>query len=575
MEPLTRRAWRRRDAGSSLDPRDLARQLQLPELVAEVLTRRKLADKQAVTAFLTANLSDLPEPDAIPGMAAAIERLATAVVDGEKILVHGDYDVDGITGTALLVEVLRAFRAEVEFHIPLRLRDGYGLSAGALREAARRGVRVVLSVDCGISAVAEAALARELGLDLIVTDHHLPPAELPCAVALVNPRLEPSAFPAPDLAGVGVAFFLAVALRRRLRAVGHFIADEPDLRLSLDLVALGTIADVVPLIGVNRLLVKKGLELIERTGRSGLSSLLEVAGVARVSCGSVGFQLAPRLNAAGRLEDAALGVELLLCDDPVRAGEIARRLDLCNRERREIEQATLDEVLAKVKQLPEQQRSIVLAADGWHAGVIGIVASRLVERFHRPTLLIAMDGGEGKGSGRSIPGFQLFDALSSCRDYLAGYGGHSAAAGFSLARVSVESFVERFEEVCRDDASLAAAEACRYFDAEVGLAELDLAVVDAFEQLAPFGIDNPEPLLCVRNVQVQQLQRLNGGHLRFTARQDGVTLPCIGFAFAEREAELNGPLDLLVAPQVNRWNGRRSVQLVLKDVRQAAGEGQC
>jgi len=573
MDAVTRRCWRQRPALKREAVDTVAGELRLPPLAVEILARRELPDGDAVRAYLTAGLGDLPDPDGIPGMVEATDRLVRAICDGESILVHGDYDVDGISGTSLLVDFLRRCGARVAYHIPLRLRDGYGLSAEALRHAAAQGTDVVVSVDCGISAVAEAHLARELGLDLVITDHHLPPAQLPDAVALVNPRLEPCVFPDRNLAGVGVAFFLVIALRRRLRERGHFRSGEPDVRELLDLVALGTIADVVPLQGTNRLLVKKGLEWLSLARRPGMAALLAASGVARVTCGSVAFQLAPRLNAAGRLEDAALGVELLLSRDPGTADEIARRLDGFNRERREIEQATLDEAVQMVEALPETRRSIVLAGEGWHAGVIGIVASRLVERFHRPALLVAFDGDEGKGSARSVPGFNLHAALHACADDLAAYGGHAAAAGFSIGRFAFETFVRNFEQVSAASEALVELDPIRSFDAETSLAQLDLAAVETLEAFTPFGAGNPEPLVCLRDVRVQQVQDLNGGHVRFTVRQDGLTLPGIAFGFAERRDELCGELDMLATPQVNRWKGRNSVQLVVKDLRRAGEVG--
>jgi len=572
MEPLKFRLWQQREP-SPLGSMPPASDLGIPELAAAILARRELTDVSAINAYLEGSLSDLPDPAALPGIKDAAGRVARAVIHREPILIHGDYDVDGISGTALLVDFLRHCDAEVDYHIPLRLRDGYGLSAEALKRAAAAGVKVVVSVDCGISALDEAELAVQLGLDLVVTDHHQPGAQLPAAVAVVNPCLAGCEFPDNDLAGVGVAFFLAIAIRRELRDAGHFRDKvEPDLRRLLDLAALGTIADVVPLRRVNRLLVKKGLELISQAPRCGIAALLEVAGVTRVSCGSIGFQLAPRLNAAGRLEDAALGVEMLLCEDPFTAAEMARQLDLFNRERREIEQATLDDALEMVEELPEEQRSIVLASEHWHPGVIGIVASRLVERFHRPALLIALEGGQGKGSARSVPGFHLYEALRSCADHLLGYGGHAAAAGFILQGADIEGFAQAFEEVCLKDDDLSKTLPLLRYDVEAELAQCDMNLALSLEQFAPFGAGNPEPLVCLRDVQVQQLQALNGGHLRFTVRQEGMTLPCIAFSMVERRDDFLSPLDLLAVVQVNRWNGRQNVQLVVKDVRQAQGD---
>ncbi|NCO52314.1 MAG: single-stranded-DNA-specific exonuclease RecJ, partial [Deltaproteobacteria bacterium] len=356
----------------------LSQALPCLPLIASVLVRRGLTDAAAAQDFLSARLNSLPDPALLPDLIPAVQRLDAAVRKGEKIGVHGDYDVDGISGTALLVESLRLFGAEVEYHIPLRMQDGYGLSGDALRRAAASGCRLVLTVDCGVSALAEAQMAKELGLDLIITDHHQPPATLPECLALVNPHLAGNQFPWPDLAGVGVAFFLLLGLRRQLRESGWFAQrPEPDLRQSLDLVALGTIADMVPLGGINRVLVRYGLQLLDQSQRPGIVALKKVAAVSKVSCGTVGFRLAPRLNAAGRLEDAALGVQLLLGEGDGSLHELASHLDCCNRERQQIEEQTLNQAIAAVESGQGGDFSLVLASEGWHAGVIGIVASRL------------------------------------------------------------------------------------------------------------------------------------------------------------------------------------------------------
>jgi single-stranded-DNA-specific exonuclease len=546
----------------------LARQLGLPPLVAGLLATRDLHGA-AAREFLAGRLADLPDPLLLPDMGVAADRLAGAVVAGEKIAVHGDYDVDGISGTALLVQGLRGCGGAVDYHIPLRLRDGYGLSAEALAVAAAAGVNVVVSVDCGVSAHAEADHAAALGLDLIITDHHQPPDRLPAALAVINPQRPDSRFPYRDLAGVGVAFFLLIAVRRALRAGGWFTArTEPDLRELLDLVALGTIADLVPLQGVNRTLTRAGLKLLDSGSRPGILALKEVAGVKQVNCGTVGFQLAPRLNAAGRLEDAARGVELLLEPDYARAMASARLLDQFNRERQQIEAATFAEAQALAEELPAgHTHALVLASDAWHAGVIGIVASRLVERFYRPTVLIALDGAGGKGSGRSIRGLHLYHALHDCAEHLLAFGGHEMAAGLSLARDQVAAFAQAFEAAARAALSDEQLVPVLLYDGEEQLAELNKGVVAALEGLAPFGMGNPEPVLLLTRVRARQLQRIGDGHLRFTACQGVGTLPAIAFGMAARLEEFQGDLDLLVSPQINRYNGRETVQLRVRDVR--------
>jgi len=569
MDPVTLRRWLPRGAfPDRLQVAALARELRLPELLARVLLGRGVPATDAA-AFLTGRLVDLPDPLLLPDMERAASRVAAAVQSGEPVAVHGDYDVDGISGTALLVDGLRACGGRADYHIPLRLRDGYGLSADALKKTASQGIRLVISVDCGVSAHDEALLAQRCGIDLIVTDHHQPPAQLPAAYAIVNPQRPDSRFPFPDLAGVGVAFFLLAAVRRKLREAGWFgTHPEPDLRTVLDLVALGTIADLVPLQGVNRTLTRIGLTLLESGSRPGVRALKEVAGVKTVNCGVVGFQLAPRLNAAGRLEDASRGVELLLETEAAKSLEVARLLDRFNRQRQQIEQQTLEEALALVALLPaETTHSIVLANDAWHSGVIGIVASRLIERYYRPTVLIALDGEGGKGSGRSVRGLHLYRALQECADSLLAFGGHEMAAGLSLASERVAEFARQFEAVAQAKLSAEDLIPVLTYDGVVRVEELSMAQVRALEQLAPFGMGNPEPVLLLEKVRARQMQRVGDGHLRFLVCHGGESVPAIAFGMAARLDEFQGDLDLLGSPQINRYNGREAVQIRVRDVR--------
>lgn len=571
MDAVTARRWSNRcDGTTEALSLALAQGLGLDPLTARILTGRGVTDLPAGRSFLASRLADLPDPFLMQGMTRATARLATALEGGEKIAIHGDYDVDGISGTSLLVDVLRQLGAEVEYHIPLRLKDGYGLSAEALRLAARGGVRVAVSVDCGVSAVAEAKLARELGLDLIITDHHQVPHIRPEALAILNPHQSDCPFPAKELAGVGVAFMLLVGLRKVLRDRGWFRSrQEPDLRLGLDLVALGTIADIAPLQGLNRTLTKLGLQLLNESRRPGVQALREVAGVKEVSCSAVGFRLGPRLNAAGRLEDAALGVQLLLTESVADAKELAALLDGFNRERQALEQETLRQAVEHLDGVTNERCSIVLADERWHPGVIGIVASRLVERYGRPTVLIALEEGKGKGSGRSIRGFHLYQALADCSGHLLGFGGHEFAAGLSVEMERVEAFARDFEVLAKSRLSAEDLQPQLWYDGEVLIEELGERQVVALEGLAPFGAGNPEPCLVLRGVRVQQLQPVGEGHLRFTARQGGYSLACIAFGLAERAAQLQGEIDLLGVPGLNEWRNQKTVQLRVKDFRPA------
>ncbi len=572
MKAVTERLWvPRHNSPDYSIASEYAEQLGISSLVARLLIGRQFSLESA-RQFLAMRLSDLPDPFLLPDMDVAVTRLYAAIENREKIAIHGDYDVDGISGTVLLTAVLGVFGADVEYHIPLRLRDGYGLSAEAIKAAAARGITVIVSVDCGVSAHEEANLARQHGIDLVVTDHHQPPATLPLAVAVINPQRRDSDFPFRPLAGVGVAFFLLIALRKTLREAGWFKTHpEPDLRDYLDLVALGTIADLVPLQGVNRTITKHGLRLIENGPRIGLRALKQVASVKNVSSGVVGFQLAPRLNAAGRMEDAALGVELLLEEDMVRALNTARYLDQCNRERQELEKQTLREAETAVAKLSDQHsHTIVLGGEGWHPGVIGIVASRLVERYHRPTVLVALDGDGGKGSARSIRGYHLYQGLQACAGHLMAFGGHEMAAGLSLNRQELPAFASALEAHARGELGDDDLIPKLRHDGTLLLEEIDLDALRQMESMAPFGMENPEPLMVVESVRAMRVQELKGGHLRFTVCQGAFSHPAIAFGMQGRKEEFRGEVDLLVAPQINYYQGRETVQLRVKDVKASA-----
>jgi single-stranded-DNA-specific exonuclease len=475
---------------------------------------------------------------------------------------------------ALLVTFFRAVGLDCFSYIPKRLTEGYGLSAQGVAAAARGGAKVLVTVDCGISSVAEALLCREAGVDLIVTDHHAPPEELPDAFAIINPLQPGCSFPFKSLAGVGVAFHLVIAMRARLRALGQFAAAEPDIREYLDLVALGTVADVVPLLGANRVLVSYGLKQLSASGRVGIQALKEVAGVSgEVGCGAVGFRLAPRINAAGRLEDAALGLELLVTSDPAKARTIAAALDDSNAERQAIERSTLEEARAMLEEgACRGRKSIVLGSKLWHPGVIGIVASRIAELFHRPVILFAIEDGTGRGSGRSISRFHLLDAIRSCADHLLRYGGHSHAAGLSLAEEELDRFALSFEEAAAGALDAEALIPTISYDVELSPAQVVEPLVQELGRMKPFGMGNPEPVFLLKGAQVAESRVLKGGHLKLKLSCGGRSFDAIGFGLAEK-AECGACVDLLFSPGINVWNGKSSLQLMVKDLR--PGDGPC
>jgi single-stranded-DNA-specific exonuclease len=540
--------------------------LGVSETTATILVRRGLDDVGDAQAFLAAE-DPRHDPFALGDMAAAVERIRAAVAAGERICVHGDYDVDGISATALGVLVLRELGAQVEWRLPSRFDEGYGLALETIERLAADGVALVVTVDCGITAVTEVARARELGLDVIVTDHHRPAESLPdCPVVATRP----SAYPCPDLCGTGVVHTLARVL------LGE---DHPALARTLDLVALATIADVVPLIDENRALAAAGLRALARTRRPGLQALMKAARVdpAAVDAIAVAFRLAPRINAAGRLGRPDLALELLLTDDAGEAERLAAQLEDLNRERQSVEERILREAVALVESWsPEERarRGYVLWDEAWHEGVNGIVASRLVERFNRPVVLIAKSATGWKGSGRSIPAFDLHGALGACAEHLERFGGHRAAAGLSIETEQLDAFREAF--AARADAVLddAALRPMTTVDAIVPAHALTLALAEELDRLAPFGLGNPEPTLLVASVDAVSPTTVGEGkHLRFRIRQhdrDGGSAIAFGLGSQLDRLQRPGRYDVAFRLKENRWNGTIAPQLVVRRVFDAA-----
>ena len=537
-------------------------------LLGRLLANRQLTQVERVAAFLDARLAEhVRSPMLFRDMARASERVARAVAQGEQIGIYGDYDVDGVSGSAVLLRFLRALGADPLLYIPHRLRDGYGLNAAGVRQLAEGGARVMVTVDCGAVSHAEIGLAKDLGIDVIVCDHHQVSGTPLPAYAVINP-IEPDAgFPFSGLCGAGVAFYLAMGVRMRLRESGGPL---PDLRRYLDLVALGTIADLVPVIEENRVLVKYGLRELAASDRPGIAALRRVSGVAQMSTGAVGFRLAPRLNAGGRLDDATRSVALLTTDEVEVAERLAVALDEENRARQAIEREMLEDAIARVDAAGgvDGRHSIVLASPVFHPGVVGIVAARLVERYYRPTVLIAAEaGGVGRGSGRSIAGINLYDALAECRDCVERFGGHRMAAGLSIRLERVDEFAARL-----DGAIAARAQADDFVprvtvDAELTLRAIDGGCFADLDRLEPFGMANPEPVFLARAVRVRDRRIVGETHLKLLLEQDGRILPAIGFGMSDRPVAAGDCLDVLFSPMQSEWNGTTSTELRLRDLR--------
>jgi single-stranded-DNA-specific exonuclease len=564
----------------------LGKEARIPPLVAQILLHRGIDEPEKAREFIEVRRKSLHDPELLPGAVDAADRIARAVRDGRKVVIYGDYDVDGVCGTSILWSCLRLAGARsTEYYIPRRVEEGYGLNGEALKKIAEEHrAEVVVTVDCGITSVKEAVLARELGLELIVTDHHTIGPDLPEAAALVHPRLPGGSYPFGELCGAGVAFKLAWQV---CKSFGDGKKASPHLREFLlgafGLVALATIADMVPLEDENRIFVRHGLDVIHANPSVGLNALMRVSnclGKRKLTTGNVGFGLAPRINAAGRLEGAMLAVEMLTTADPGRAENIAEQLDSCNKKRQEIERT----IVAEARQMVEaigglgDRGAVVVGHPEWHPGVIGIVAGRLAELFHRPSIVMALRDDLCQGSGRSIAGFDLYEAIRSCSDGLLGFGGHRAAAGLRMAPGHFEAFADRFDQHCR--ASLTEEQKQRRLDidAEVRLAELSLPVVEWIESLEPYGIGNPRPVFSSEGVRVVGEPRLVGDgkkHVQLRLAQNGTAVKAIAWNMADRLGSLGPGTDCAIAflPSVNEWNGRREVQLEIRDVQVPSSGG--
>jgi single-stranded-DNA-specific exonuclease len=558
----------RTDPYSYAEARALSEALGVSDPVAITLVRRGYRTPEQAIAFLDAHESH--DAGEFRSMAAAVESVRGAVSRGERITVHGDFDVDGVCATSVLVGALRKLGADCDWLIPDRLADGYGLSSENLERLAGRGTRLLVTVDCGVTAVEEVALARRLGMDVIVTDHHQPGEELPdCSI--LHPALD--GYPFQDLCGTAVAWKLASALR------------EEACDTDLDLVALATVADLVPLVGENRALARRGLDQLRRLRRPGMRALVEAAGCepTRLDEGDLAFRLAPRINAAGRLYRADAGVELFLTADPARATEIAEELSRANGERRATERQVDTAAEAARRELPDSLRAapgLVIAGEGWHPGVIGIVASRLVERHHRPTVVISLDGeGGARGSGRSIPGFDLLAALRACSEHLTSFGGHRAAAGLELEAANLDAFREAFAAHATQVLRPEDLRRTERIDAVVGGADLGIDLAEELGRLAPFGMGNPGVRLLVPSAHVRDVRPMGEGkHARFNLHSGNHRAMGVAFGRSQLGVDAEDTVDAAVRLEVNHWNGATEPRLVLRELypheADGAGDGE-
>ncbi|MBS0208517.1 MAG: single-stranded-DNA-specific exonuclease RecJ [Planctomycetes bacterium] len=578
---MTRKCWR-------IAPRDLDRQHALQRaagvspIVAQLLLSRGVDTAETARLFLEAKLSNLRDPSLLPGVTAAAEAIYVAIEARERIVVYGDYDVDGMTATSILSQCLKLLGADVGTYVPSRMEEGYGLNDEALRTLAAQGAKLVITVDCGIASPSEAATAAQIGLKLIITDHHEPGPELPQAVALVHPRLPGTNYPFGGLCGAGVAFKLAWAICQRANNSTK-VSERMRAFLvqAVGLAAIGTVADCVPLVDENRVLVQYGLRSLKENAGLGLTTLMKLANLAdkpALDAEDIGFTIAPRLNAAGRLGQAQLGIELLTTTSESRATALAEYLNELNSSRQSLERSIY---LAANKQAqekfdPENDPALVLADYDWHPGIIGIVAGRLVEKFHRPVILVALDKlgvKPGTGSARSVPGFALHEALAGCSQWLVGHGGHAMAAGLKVEERKLDTFREQFCQLVLDQEEAPARQAELLIDAELPLGLLTHATVEQIESLAPFGQGNRRPLFCATGLSLCEPPKQIGGggrHLSLRLEQDGVRMRGVAFGGGEWLEELtaiDGPIDVVFRPTINTFQGARRVEVQISDWR--------
>ena len=542
-------------------------------ILRQVLFNRGHATLLEAQAFLEAKPLSNTDPFQMKGMQVAVERIETALREQELIIIYGDYDVDGVTATALLVKFLEALGAQVRGYIPNRFEEGYGVNKDALTTLQSQGVHLVITVDCGIRSLPEAGHARMLGVDLVITDHHQPSADLPVAVAIVNPKQPGDAYPDKDLAGVGLAYKLADALLQHLRNCSFPVPPNLKVEDYLDLVALGTVADLAPLVGENRSMVRAGLEAIRACKRQGIHSLMGVAGVdpLKVMATDIGFILGPRLNAAGRLESALASLELLTTQSLDQAGLLAQQLDNQNRERQAITRQM--QTLAEKMALAEDPESLLLMAThpDFNPGVVGLAASRLTDAYYRPAI-VAFQGDEfTRGSCRSIPEFHITEALDQCEDLLEHHGGHAAAAGFTVRNEKLPELLARLREIAREKLSPLSLSPTLHADAEVSLSDLKSSLLEALEGLQPTGYGNPQPVFISRNLRVSYPKAVgkDSAHLKLTVTDGWITFDAIAFRQGHWLGRLPERIDLLYTFEKNEFNGRSSLQLNVRDIKPA------
>ena len=537
----------------------------LSRLLATIISNKGLKSKQEIETFLNPTRKDFHNPYLMPDMEVAVNRIVKAIENQEKVIIYGDYDVDGITSITVLKKFLEDRGLTVDSYIPNRLDEGYGLNKNAIKKIVEEKYTLMITVDCGISGIEEIEYANSLGIETIVTDHHEPAEILPNALAVVDAKRKDNKYPFNQLAGVGVVFKLAQAISQ------VYNLEEKEYLKYLDLVCVGTISDIVPLVDENRVIAKLGLKLVEVTRNIGLKALLNSIGYKKIDSSTVSFGIAPRINACGRMGYEQEALKLFLTENVTEAIEISRKLNEYNKQRQDIEKKIFEEVLVKIENGEKDKSCIILADEKWHHGVIGIVSSKVTEMYYKPSILICLEENEGKGSGRSIPGFDLHDALSKCDKYIDRFGGHSMAIGISVAKDNFEKFKEEFEEYA-NNSNIKDLTPIIKVDEEITSRDIGVNIVNELNMLEPFGEANKMPIFMYKNLKISSIRALSEGkHLKLSLKDEGLVIDAIGFNMGHLVDDylLGDRVDVLGSLEINSFNGRESVQINLKDMRKS------
>lgn len=547
---------------------EIIEKFKINKLLATILVNRGITNEQDVKIFLEPTRKDFHNPYLLPDMEIAVDRIIKAMNEKEKIMIYGDYDVDGITSISVLKQFLLKRGLEVSEYIPNRLDEGYGLNKEAIQEIYDDGYRLMITVDCGISGINEVEFANSLGIETIITDHHEPSEELPKALAVIDPKIKNSKYPFNQLAGVGVVFKLIQAIGMKLEL------DEKEYLKYLDLVCVGTISDIVPLIDENRVIAKLGLKLVQVTKNKGLQHLLKVAGYKTIDSNTISFGIAPRVNACGRMGHEKEALEIFLSNDIARVEELAYKLTVYNKQRQDIEKEIFKQAIQQINENEEEKNSAIILGDNrWHHGVIGIVASKITDMYFKPTLLLCFEDGIGKGSGRSIPGFDLHLALGKCSDNLEKYGGHAMAVGLAVKEDKFKAFKTEFEEIAKNS-NLEEIQPIIKIDGQVSSEDMNIEFVEELKKLEPFGEGNKTPIFVYKGLKINSIRALSEGkHLKLTLKDEGNIIDAIGFNMGElvNEHLIGDKVDVVGTLELNEFNGNTTIQINLKDIMKAIG----